>query len=180
MINQPKRSPLNRNHTLHYESHYSPEEGAVFPVMKAHAPLITQYLDRAALVFKHAILDYGRVLVLRFDLSFPAGFIWPDAERSNAVFDRFINAFNSQLEFAQLRRNSPHRCRARHIAAREFCPKSGRLHFHVMLLLNGHAYYTLGTKDHEGSLFTRIIQAWASALRVPREVADPCVHVTNR
>lgn len=181
MTNQPKRSPLNRNHTLHYAPSYRVSEhlNIDFPVMTGHGPLIVQYLERTRAVFSKALKEHSKVLALRFDLYLPEAMLLPPDADDNVVIDRFLNSLASQLDWERIRSQSPHHRRVRHIVAREYAPTTGRVHFHVMLLINGHAYQTLGTKDYPSSLYAHIIQAWASALRVPWEVADPCVHVTT-
>lgn len=163
----PKRSKDNPNHLLHYHPEYTPIDGVVFPVMTEKGPLVANYLDQAYAVFRQGLQAHSKVLAVRFDLHLPQGATLPEDAETNRVVRRFLSSLQSKIDANLKRKGSPHRCPVRHIVARETGPKSGRVHFHVMLLLNGHAFRQLGViETDEDNLFWLIVEAWASALRV--------------
>lgn len=168
-----KRSQDNTNHRLHYHSEFTPpqERGLIFPVMTEQGPLVENYLEQAYNVFHKAMAAHSRVLAVRFDLHLPHGVALPEDAESNQVIRRFLASLSSKIRANLKRKESPHRCPVRHIVAREVGPRNKRVHFHVMLLLNGHAYRQLGTMASEApNLFWMIAEAWASALKL--DVAD--------
>lgn len=173
-MNQPKRSKDNRNHILHYDPEYTPCEGVIIPVMTEKGPLVRNYLDQAYGVFNHALQAHSRVLALRFDLHLPKKVSLPDDAESNQVIRRFLSSLQSRIDAHLKRKGNPHSCPVRHIVAREVGRKSGRVHFHVMLLLNGHAFRHVGAiETDEDNLFWRIVAAWTSALGIDlREAVD--------
>lgn len=177
-MKQPKRLKNNRNHVLHYNSEYMPTEGVVVPVMTAKGPLVLDYLDRAYQVFDNALKAHSKVLAVRFDLKLPQGIPLPDDAQTNRVMRRFLGSLQSKIDANLKRKGSPHKCLVRHIVAREIGHKNQNLHFHVMLLLNGHAFRHIGSIDCEdNNLFWLIVEAWASALKVTLEEAIDGVQV---
>jgi len=176
----PKRSTANRNHTLHWQPRFSPVPGVTLPVLTARGPLIIDYLHRAYRVFEKAMQAHSRVIVCCFTLTLPLGITLPDDAHSNAAIGRFLRSVKSRVTADLYRKRSPHKSPVRYIVAREMSG-SKRPHFHVILLLNGHAYKTVGTIGYEGSnLFGIVAKAWASALRVKPEEAVTRVKVGNR
>lgn len=180
-MNQPKRLKDNPNHVLHYKSEYMPSEGVVMQVMTDKGPLVLNYLDRAYQVFDNASKAHSKVLALRFDLKLPWGVPLPEDAQTNRVVRRFLESLQSKIDANLNRKRSPHRCPVRHIVAREVGHKNQKLHFHLVLLLNGHAFRQIGTMDYEGdNLFWLIAGAWASALKSPLVTAVDGVQVGFR
>lgn len=171
-MKQPKRLKGNPNHTLHRNKKYSPKEDITFSVLTKKGPLITSYLDRAYKVFDTALNAHSRVLAVRFDLKVPRDVLLPEDAQGNQVIRRFLDSLQSKIDANLKRKQSPHKCPVRYIIAREIGSKNHRPHFHVILLLNGHAFRHVGviesTKDNP---FWLVVGAWASALRTTDEKA---------
>jgi len=167
-----KRLKQNRNNILHYRPEYMPTEGVVMPAMTEKGPLILNYLDRAYQVFDHALKAHTKVLAVRFDLKIPRGITQPEDAKTNRVVRRFLASLQSKINANLKRKHSPHKCPVRYIVAREIGGKNQNVHYHLMLLLNGHAFRHIGTMDYEGdNVFWLIVDAWASALKVTSEEA---------
>lgn len=177
MNTRRKRSPENHNHHLHYEGTFSPSPGIELPVMTEKGPMVSQYLYRLNRVFEQALEAHKRVLVIRLDLRLPQGYGLPDDDQSNQLINRFIDSLKNKIKHDRKKKMSPHDCPVRYAVAREIGHEQGRVHFHVLLLLNGHAYYRIGQRANtEGNLFWKIAEAWANALRIPLSIAETCVH----
>jgi hypothetical protein len=173
---QKKRSTDNTNHTLHYESIFEPEPGISLPVLTAKGPLVKIYLHALYRVLKNAMNDHGRVLIVRCELYFPREMPILDSADTNGVADKFIASLKSKVKADMRRKKSPHKPAVRYVMAREYS-KYDRPHYHLALLLNGHAYRVLGTFDYNGdNLFWKVAEAWASALNIPVEMAKARVY----
>lgn len=171
-LKRPKRLKQNRNHTLHYNQEYSPKENVTLPVLTQDGPVITSYLDRAFKVFDKALDAHSKVLVVRFDLKVPAQISLPENAGGNGVIRLFLDSLEAKIEANLHRKGSPHKCPVRYIIAREIGDKNQGLHYHVMLLLNGHAFRHIGAiESEEDNPFWLIVGAWASALKTTDEEA---------
>lgn len=172
-------NPLNRNQTLMYGSTY---QG--LPVMTAHGPFVTEYLEALHRTLCKSLQDHPRTSAFRFDLRFPQGYLASDELTSNQVMSRFIASLRAKIEHdrrcaRQLYRYA-HQTRVRYVWAREV-GVDGRVHYHFALLLNGDAYFTLGRFDSEhDNLFKRITSAWASAMDLDERYAEGLVHFPNQ
>ncbi|RBI68270.1 hypothetical protein DQ400_07850 [Vreelandella sulfidaeris] len=181
MIHKPKRLKANRNHPLLYEPIFITPDDTRMDVMTDKGPLLPDYLEDGYQVFKQAIQDHKRVLVLRFDLQLPLGLTLPGDAETNKVIRRFLSSFQSKIDSHLKRNNVKHKCPVRHIIAREIGTDSQRPHFHVMLLLNGNAFHNMGSREYEGeNNFWRIAEAWASALRISPTEAAKRVQCTKK
>lgn len=171
-MKQSKRLETNRNHRLHYHPKYMPTKDVVVPVMTDKGPLVQNYLERAYQVFDNAVNAHSKVLAVRFDLKLPRGIALPEDAETNWVVRRFLSSLQSKINANLKRKGSPHKCPVRYIVAREIGKKNQNLHFHVMLLLNGHAFRHIGRIESEkDNLFWLIVGAWASALKTTDEYA---------
>ncbi|MBW6390200.1 YagK/YfjJ domain-containing protein [Billgrantia antri] len=171
MSYQKKRSTENTNHTLHYAPTFEPEPGVSLPVLTEKGPLVTSYLDTLYRVVKDAMNDHGRVLLVRCDLYCPREMPLSDNAHTNEFADKFIASVKSKVKADMRRKKSPHKPAVRFVMAREYST-CNRPHYHLALLLNGHAYRALGTFDYNGdNLFWKIAEAWASAWNIPVEMA---------
>lgn len=176
MSRQKKRSKDNTNHTLHYEPTFEPESGVSLPVLTGKGPLVKSYLKIIYRVIKNAMDDHGRVLLLRCELYFPRGMSLPDNAHTNEIADKFIASVKSQVKADMHRKKSPHKPAVRFVMAREYSTYN-RPHYHLALLLNGHAYRALGTFDYKGeNIFWKIAKAWARALEIPVEMAKARIY----
>lgn len=173
-----------------------------FLIQPSREGIIENYLCGIHSTLTQAITDCTRSYVLRFDLHFPKS---GQARTDQKAISRFIDSLRARLE-ADLARKARggkrvYPCRLRYVWVREqkdspFC------HYHVAIMLNRDAYFTLGkiTKapdqtnaciDHEDSvdfientqarenMFTRISAAWASALGIGLEKVKGLVHIPD-
>lgn len=158
----PKRHPLNKELSLHYESQYRG-----LPINVTKGPVIVQYMEALMDTYQKQANDYARVFALRVDLYFPYG--WSEQQRVACdYFSRFMNSLNSQLDAFNARQRLAGKGRTNRV---RFCRvyedgQDGRgLHIHAVLFFNGHAFHRVGDKSspHE-NLFHRVCAAWASSL----------------
>lgn len=179
------RHPDNSNLILHTEPYWNG-----YPVYTQRGPLIANYLQRIAETFSKALNDYPRLTGFRFDLHPPAGI----DSLNNEAISRFMASLNAQLEADYLRKvregKRAYPCRLRYVWAREY-GESGRVHYHVLILVNRDAYFTLGNYRTEAELNTmgledrttnmadRLTNAWASALGLSPFQAAGLVHFPN-
>lgn len=142
----------------------------------------TGILDRFISVLGHAVDAYSRVFVFRVDLRFPAALeLTPEME--HRLIDRFIASFKAKVRSnraAALKLNpNAHDTGVRYTWAREVNLQGG-VHYHFMFFLNRDAFNSLGSfKAASGNTYTRLVEAWASALDIAVEEAAGLVHVTE-
>ena len=153
------RHPENRNLRLHYGDTFHN-----LPVLASDdRPLVTNYLETMEQVIDQAMEDYSRVFVFRLDLRFPYDY---DQDVSNNTIRRFLDSFTAKLEASEQRRRSSTRVqdnRVRYLWAREQV-SSDYPHYHLAILLNGHAYRRVGSYMAEHGLARAIKDAWGRAL----------------
>ena len=116
-------------------------------------------------VIDQAMEDYSRVFVFRLDLRFPYDY---DQDVSNNTIRRFLDSFIAKLEAREQRKRSSSRVhdnRVRYIWAREQV-SSDYPHYHLAILLNGHAYRRVGSYMAEHGLARAIKEAWERALEL--------------
>ncbi len=140
------------------------------PVMLSVGPFIREYLYRLKQTIDLALGQYPRVLAFRVDLRLPLGIDLPEYAYTNEVISRFIDSFKAKIEHnrAKARDRNPyaHDSKVRYVWAREI-GEMGRPHYHLLVLLNQDAYYTLGwLKSEAKNINNRMKEAWASALGV--------------
>ncbi|MCD1127675.1 inovirus Gp2 family protein [Jinshanibacter sp. LJY008] len=129
------------------------------------------WLDSIENVLEKALNEHPRTLAIRVDLHIPDD---TSASVDHAVISRFIDSLKAKIK-ADLNRKKMegkrvHPCSLRYAWVREFGPKNGKKHYHVLLLLNKDAYYRLGPYSQYGcALALTIRQAWMSALGVSGE-----------
>ncbi len=155
------RHPENRNLRLHYEDTFHN-----LPVLASDdRPLVANYLETMEQVIDQAMEDYSRVFVFRLDLRFPYDY---DQDVSNNTIRRFLDSFTAKLEASEQRRRSSTRVqdnRVRYLWAREQV-SSDYPHYHLAILLNGHAYRRVGSYMAEHGLARAIKEAWVRALEL--------------
>ncbi len=155
------RHPENRNLRLHYEDTFHN-----LPVLASDdRPLVTNYLETMEQVIDQAMDDYSRVFVFRVDLRFPYDY---DQDVSNNTIRRFLDSFIAKLEAREQRKRSSSRVhgnRVRYLWAREQV-SSDYPHYHLAILLNGHAYRRVGSYMAEHGLARAIKEAWVRALEL--------------
>lgn len=168
-------NPLNRNQTIFSGSTYFG-----LPVMLIHGPFVTEYLEALRRTLYRTLNDHPRVCAIRFDLRFPLSYHATDEMTSNLVISRFMESLKEKIahdrECARQRDPHAHQTQVRYVWAREV-GDDDRVHYHVALLLNGDAYFTLGRFDSEKmNMSKRISSAWASALGMDERQASGLVH----
>lgn len=157
------RHPNNTNLHIYADSLF---EG--FPIMIDKGPFVTEYLAALKRTVEHALNQYPRLLAFRIDLRLPIGIDLPDYAYTNQVISRFIESFKAKVEHNRLKaceRNPyAHGSKVRYVWAREEGTRQ-RPHYHVLILLNRDAFYTLGKLQSDNpNMISRLQEAWASAL----------------
>lgn len=166
----------NRNLTIHGEPKFN--EWDVVP----NYQLSHEYLGKIESVLNKSLQQHSRTFVVRLDLHLPLVMTCPDYPSgfSTEAITRFIESLKSQLRAQQERSHRAgkrvHPCTLRYIWAKEQ-HESAMPHYHVALLFNKDAYYTLGDyKTIKDNLAGRIYTAWARALDIEPEKAIDLVH----
>jgi hypothetical protein len=173
-----KRHPENSNLTLCREEHF-----IGWPVQVSKGPFVRSYLNNLNRVIQRALDDCPRIFAFRFDLRFPADLDLPDHLYTNEVIDRFLESFKAKIRHNRLKagmsRKYIHDTKVRYVWAREFgC--SGKPHYHVLILLNRDAFNALGKfEPGRDNIFNRLVEAWASALRISVEGRNGLVHIPD-
>ncbi|MEP9320348.1 inovirus Gp2 family protein [Pseudomonas sp. LABIM340] len=170
------RHPSNTNLRLHSVSTF---QG--LPVMAEKGPFIEQYLSRLHNTIERSLRQYARVFALRVDLRLPLGVELPDYAYTNEIISRFLESFKAKIEHdrrrARTRYRYAHDSRVRYVWAREES-RGERPHYHLLILLNGDAYFTVGKKtSSEQNIFHRLQEAWASALGLAVEEVSGLVEI---
>lgn len=129
---------------------------------------IAEYLASLKNTIDLALGQYPRLLAFRADLRLPLGIDLPDYAHTNQVMSKFIESFKAKIEHnrAKARDQNPyaHESKVRYVWAREI-GAGERPHYHLLILLNRDAFYTVGRLQSENSnMIKRLQEAWASAL----------------
>jgi len=160
-----KRNPFNTNQRLIFSSPY-----LGLPIQVTQGPAIQEYLDKLLRTITKASLECPRVFALRIDLRYSRCEEVPDDAITNSVMERFISnlryRLDSNYDYVKARDGKANKHHLRYVWAREVGGESGRPHYHVLLLLNGDAYRSVGdhTNPDAACLYNRIREAWASAI----------------
>ncbi|WPD44465.1 inovirus Gp2 family protein [Pseudomonas aeruginosa] len=157
------RHPQNTNLHIHTDAFFED-----LPVMVEKGPFISEYLGTLKSTIDLALEQYPRLLVFRADLRFPLGIDLPDVMYTNQVMSRFIESFKAKIEHnrARARERNPHAhgCKVRYACAREVS-RGEHPHYHLLILLNRDAFYTVGRLQSETpNMISRLEEAWAGAL----------------
>ncbi|WP_194734497.1 YagK/YfjJ domain-containing protein, partial [Pseudomonas aeruginosa] len=159
----PLRHPGNNNLSLYYDDTY---DG--LPVMIETGPFIREYPSDLKHTIDLALAEYPRVFAFRVDLRLPRGIELPDYAYTNQVISEFFESFTRKIRYDQERvrqRDGYARgCKVRYAWTREV-PRGGRPHYHVLILLNRDAYYTVGKlRSARANMINRMEESWACAL----------------
>jgi hypothetical protein len=170
------RHPGNTNLHLHYEGTFE-----TLPVMVDKGPFVMEYLCRLKRTIDQALAQYSRVLAFRVDLRLPQDIDIPDHAYTNQVVSRFIASFNAKIEHnldkARERNHYARDCKVRYVWAREV-GGGGMPHYHLLILLNRDAYYTVGRlRSERANNISRMEEAWASALGLSLDQVRGLVHI---
>ena len=160
-----RRNEHNSNQELFYGTTFNGMN-----VQSIKGPLVTDYLNKAYLCFTKSIDQYRSVFMLRFDLHVPDGY--PDhLTFNNALMERFFASLKAKIVHSQATKRQDgvrvHDTDLRYIWCRERSTQ-GRVHYHIAILLNHDAYAHIGqfSLDNKKNMFTRLHEAWASALKI--------------
>lgn len=174
----PVRHPANTNLHLYYEDTF---EG--FPLMRNKGPLIREYLSELNRTIELALAEYPRVLAFRVDLRLPQGIELPDYAYTNQVISRFFESFTRKIQYHQAtvgKRGYARGCKVRYVWSRE-TGQGGKQHYHLLILLNRDAYYTVGQLSSERvNMIDRLQEAWASALGLSVWLVEGLVHIPKK
>jgi len=157
------RHPDNSNLHIHAGDLF---EG--LPVMIEKGPFVTEYLGALKRTVDNTLNQYSRLLGFRIDLRLPIGIDLPDYVYTNQVISRFIESFKAKIEHNRLKARErylyAHGSKVRYVWAREE-GAGHRPHYHILILLNRDAFYTMGKlQSDNANMISRLQEAWASAL----------------
>jgi hypothetical protein len=172
-----RRHPQNSNLWLHYEPRYRGLEVMVHP----EGPMIGNYLETLYQVIHASWAEYPRTWAVRIDLRFPKH---ADYDPADACITRFIESLKAKVRHDRRRAASQNRyshdSQVRYVWAREF-GQEGKAHYHVLLLFNRDAYFTLGSYTSlEENMYQRINRAWANSLYISYEAALGLAQMPSR
>ncbi|MGY8812378.1 MAG: inovirus Gp2 family protein [Pseudomonadales bacterium] len=170
-----RRHPVNTNLHVHHEETF---EGLY--VQKNKGPYIREYLSDLKRTIELALTEYPRVLAFRVDLRLPLGIELPDYAYTNRVISRFLELFTKRIQYHQAKvaeLSYSRGCKVRYVWAREV-GQGGRQHYHLLILLNRDAYYTVGRlRSDRVNMISRIEESWAGALGLPVGLMMGLVHI---
>ncbi|WP_244185521.1 inovirus Gp2 family protein [Ectopseudomonas oleovorans] len=160
---------------MHYDDTF---EG--FHLMSEKGPFIREHLSDLKHTIELTLAEYPRVLAFRVDLRLPQGVELPDYAYTNQVISRFFESFTKKIKYHQERvaeHGYSRGCKVRYVWSREI-GQGGRQHYHLLILLNRDAYYTLGRLGSERvNMISRIQTSWAGALGLPADQVRGLVHI---
>ncbi|HAG4414373.1 TPA: inovirus Gp2 family protein [Salmonella enterica] len=145
------------------------------------------YLNRFEQVISLALAKHPRTLAARIDLHLPN-----EVSRNDKnVISRFTDAVKAKVKADRKRskKTNPkaHDSEVHYIWVKESNQTGNKVHYHVLLMFNKDAYWTLGSYSARDNLSDIIIQAWCSALSVDKEKdrslvyfpRNPCYHINK-
>lgn len=152
------------------------------PVQIQRGPLVEDYLDRLHQTTLRALSIHPRTFGFRVDLRFPE---WMSIEEftCNVIVQRFVDSFKAKISYnrhlARKRLERVHETDVRYVWAREI-GQHWRPHYHFAFFLNHDAFYSLGQFElGRRNLYNYLLEAWASALAIPKDDANGLVHFIN-
>ncbi len=165
----------------HFEAFYQgADKYKGFPVMSNKYALNERYLERLYQTFTDSRHRSNRLFGCFITLGTPISLMYDESR----IMERFMASLSEKLAASYERKKAldkfTHRPNLANVWAREYS-KSSRPHYHVALFLNGNAYRAIGEYQlGRDNLYNKIIQAWASALRVGAEEAQGLVFFHER
>lgn len=171
------RHPENHNLRLYYEDTF---EG--LPLMIEKGPFVREYLERLKVTVDLALAQYPRVLAFRADLRLPENPELPAYAFTNEVISRFFASFKAKIQRNRalaLDRGVLHDSGVHYVWSREVGGK-GRPHYHLLILVNRDAFFTMGRLGSDKpNMIRRMEEAWASALDLAVEQVIGLVHIPD-
>lgn len=122
------------------------------------------------------------MFAVRVDLHFPHYYSPIEQEPlSNNYLHVFIKRFRDRLQRYSGEKQSlgirVHNADFKYVWAREYGPDSGKPHFNLLLLFNGHAFKGVGSFFGGENLYSRIGESWAEALGIELTDGVKFVHL---
>ena len=156
------------------------------PVQKDLEQLHAHYLERIHDLLIDCLKEHPRWTVIRVDLHVSGSQIIPET-----VIKRFIGSLKAQLnhvrKVAQYSGKRGYDPMLRYVWVREWS-QAGKPHYHLALLINRDAYFSLGNysrlndleREYDEMLAGRIYKAWGVALGVDWRVSKSGVYFPER
>lgn len=150
-----------------------------YPLQEDKGPLVRQYLNKIISVMNASLKEHPRTFAFRVDLRLPRTL---RDIREDRLMERFISSFKEKVRHARRRaqRINPHahQTSVRYLWAREIGQTGGRPHYHLVIFVNHDAFNCLGSyRLGSSNLYSRMVEAWASALDIELEAAVGLVHI---
>lgn len=170
-------NPFNTNLHLFSEPAY---QG--YNIQVKHGLMIKEHLEKTFNNIRKAVNQYGRVCMIRIDLHLPENYELL-ATHSNQLMSKFFASLKAKIKHSQAvskkAGNRVHSTELRYLWCREVS-QTGRVHYHVALLLNHNSYNSIGKFDLDSNnMYSRIHEAWGSALGVYSEDLQGLIHIPN-
>lgn len=171
------RHKTNTNLLLHYDNTY---QG--LPVMAGKGPFVVNHLNRLNMLMLAALRRHARIYAIRFDLRLPTDkSVHPNDALTNNVIQRFYAAYKTKIQIDRKRarsiNNRVHDSDVLYAWARETAQQEHQ-HYHGIIFLNHDAYNSLGNFElGRRNNYNRLVESWASALKIPVERAAGLVHI---
>ena len=150
--------------------------------MAGRGPLVVNHLNRLHMLMLTALRRHHRVYAIRFDLRLPADkSMHPSDALTNNIIQRFYAAYKKKIQIdrsrARSNNNRAHDSDVLYAWARETAHQEQQ-HYHGMIFLNHDAYNSLGSFElGRRNNYNRLIESWASALKIPVEKTAGLVHI---
>lgn len=149
-----------------------------YPVLSKGGELIEYILKGNEEVVYQALNNHSRVVVMRFELKFPVGYMG-----STEVISKFFDALRYRIN-SDLAKKTESRCRTvnsqiGYVWVKELSGNHG-WHYHVALLLNYDVYNCFGIINSTNeNMYNRILASWASAIGYLSDDIKGMVHIPN-
>lgn len=172
-----KRHKTNTNLSLYYNDTY---QG--LPVMVSKGPFVANHLFQLQHLMVSALARHHRICAIRFDLRLPEDkSTHPTDALTNNVIQRFYASYKKKIQIDRIRaksiNNRAHGSDVLYAWAREIASQEQQ-HYHGIVFLNYDAYNSLGTFElGRRNNYNRLVESWASALKIPIEKAAGLVHI---
>jgi hypothetical protein len=173
------RHSLDPNLWIYNGYHYNG-----MPIIWQRGPFIYNYLQRIDEAIQGALRDHANIIAIRVDLRLPSQFDWRTPPFERPIFSRFIASLKAKIRRRQAdtERNGKrfHPTKVHYAWTREF-GRSGKPHYHCVLLLNKQTFRGLGEFNPDSqSLYGMINSAWASALGMEKTLTNGLVSVPQK
>ncbi|MCS6178910.1 inovirus Gp2 family protein [Shewanella baltica] len=136
-----------------------------------------QYHEQYLLILKQALKQQfeinRRITCIRFDLRFPKHMHYQDPQ----CISRFFDSFKAKLRVWDNHRLGSHPLNMSYVWVREQ-NDSQNWHYHAVIFMNKDACVHIGCLDlNRSNMFSRIVEAWASAIGIADIECKPLVEV---